>query len=80
MTLPDDGLAWELGPDGHLYRLRAAAAPDLFLPGWQWALVRYVRVLDPQASFAGNAPVGKLLLTLDGKTLASVPLTLWPGP
>jgi len=80
VTLPDDALASEFGPDGQLYRLRAASAPDVFLPNWQWALVRPVRVLDLKTLFTGNQPVGSLLLTLDGNTLARVPLTAWPGP
>ena len=79
-TLPDDALSSEFGPDGRLYRLRTAGAPDVFLPNWQWAMVRTVRVLDPKAPFTDDRPVGSLLLTLDGNTLARAPLTAWPGP
>ncbi len=80
VTLPDDALASEIGPDGRRYRLRVGGAPDLFMPNWQWRVARTVRVIDRKAVFTGDKPVGSLILTLDGNTLARVPLTVWPGP
>ncbi len=80
-ALPDDGLAWETGPDGLPYRLRADPGHDIFLPTWQWPLVQPVRVIDHSVPLTGTAPVGTLLLTLPGSgTLASVPLRVWQSP
>lgn len=79
-ALPDDALAWEVGPDGQAYRLRAAEPSDLFLPSWQWRLLEPVRRLDTTAIFTGTLPVGELWWTLGGQVVASTPLTVWQGP
>jgi D-alanyl-D-alanine carboxypeptidase (penicillin-binding protein 5/6) len=80
VELPDNALAWEIGPDGKAYRLRAVGSVDLFLPAWQWQLVQPVRVLNPTAVFTSALPVGQLLWMLNGQVLAQQPLTIWPGP
>ncbi len=79
-ALPDNGLAWETGPDGHPYRLRTVKASDIFLPAWQRSLLQPVRRLDTTAPLTGTLPVGELQWVLAGETLASAPLTVWRGP
>ena len=79
-ALPDNALAWEVGPDGRAYRLRTAEPAALFLPSWQWRLVQPVRGLDAAAVFTNTAPVGELWWTLAGQTITSTPLTVWQGP
>jgi serine-type D-Ala-D-Ala carboxypeptidase (penicillin-binding protein 5/6) len=81
LALADNALAWQTGADGHIYRLRAAPKTNgLFLPTWEWPLVRSVVVISPTATLTGALPVGTLELTLAGQPLASVPLTVWSGP
>jgi serine-type D-Ala-D-Ala carboxypeptidase (penicillin-binding protein 5/6) len=81
VTLPDDALAWETGPDGRAYRLRADATTDLFLPTWQWQYVQPIRVIDPTVPLTGTAPIGELKITLPGgQTLATLPLHVWQSP
>lgn len=79
-ALPDNGLAWETGSDGNSYRLRTEKASDIFLPAWQRALVQPIRRLDATVPLTGTLPVGELQWVLAGETLASEPLTVWPGP
>jgi D-alanyl-D-alanine carboxypeptidase (penicillin-binding protein 5/6) len=79
-ALPDNGLAWEVGADGRLYRLRSAEADDVFLPAWQRPLVQPVRRLDASVPLTSTMPIGELEWVLAGETLASVPLTVWHGP
>ncbi len=79
-ALPDDALAWELGPSGRLHRLRSAAVFDIFLPAWQWPLLRPVRYIDSTASFTGTAPVGELAWTLGSEVVATVPLVAVQSP
>jgi D-alanyl-D-alanine carboxypeptidase len=79
-ALPDDALAWEVGPDGKAYRLRTAAPSDVFLPSWQWRLTQPVRGLDAAAAFTSTLPVGELRWMLGGQIVASTPLTVWQGP
>lgn len=78
--LPDDALAWEIGPGGRLYRLRAAQAFDVYLPAWQWQLTEPVRRLDASAPLTGTLPVGELQWMLGNEIVATVPLTTWLGP
>jgi hypothetical protein len=73
-------LAWEVGPDGQAYRLRAAEPSDLFLPSWQWRLVEPVRRLDATVPLTDTLPVGELRWLLGGQVVASTPLTVWQGP
>ncbi len=78
--LPDDALAWEIGPGGRLYRLRAAQTFDVYLPAWQWHLAEPVRRLDASAPLTGTLPVGELQWVLGHEIVATVPLTTWLGP
>ncbi len=80
VSLPENALSGELGPDGKIYRLRAATSTDVFLPAWQWPLVRPVVSLNAGVPLTGTVPVGSFRLTLGGQTLASVPIEVWPGP
>ena len=57
-ALPDNGLAWETGPDAYRYRLRTAKANDVFLPAWQWPLVQPIRRLDASVPLTSTLPVG----------------------
>ncbi len=62
------------------YRLRAPERAELFLPRWQWTLVRPALALDAAAPLTGTLPVGTLTLTFAGQPLTSVPLTVWQSP
>jgi len=79
-ALPDNALGWEIGADGRAYRLAAADKADLFLPTWQWRLVQPVRVLSADTPLTSTLPVGLLHYMLDGRVLATVPLTVWQKP
>jgi hypothetical protein len=52
----------------------------LLLPAWQWPLIRPVRAITATLPFNGTLPVGTLRYLYGGQVLASVPLTLLPGP
>ena len=80
LALPDDALAWADGPDGELHRLTTSGSEDVFLPTWEWQVVRYVRVIDPTAPMTGARPIGTLRLVFDGGVIAVAPLTVMPGP
>lgn len=80
LDLPADALAWELGPDGKLYRLQADAPPELHLAVWQWRLVQPVRQLAASAMFTGTLPVGEVRWRLGDQVLASSPLVVVQGP
>ncbi|MGQ9490367.1 MAG: D-alanyl-D-alanine carboxypeptidase family protein [Anaerolineae bacterium] len=79
-TLPDNALAWEVGPQARLYRLRSAAIFDIFLPTWQWPLLQPVRRIDSTVPFTGTVPVGQLEWRLGDAVVATVPLTVVQGP
>lgn len=79
-ALPDDALAWELGPSARLYRLRSAAIFDIFLPVWQWPLLQPVRRINNTVPFTGTIPVGQLEWVLGGEVVAIVPLTVVQKP
>ena len=80
VSLPENALSGELGPDGKIYRLRTVTSTDVFLPAWQWPLVRPVVTLNAGVPLTGTVPIGSLRLTLGSQTLASVPIDAWPGP
>jgi D-alanyl-D-alanine carboxypeptidase (penicillin-binding protein 5/6) len=80
VDLPDDALAWEINPTGQRYRLRAAESQDVFLPSWQWPLVRVNRMLDPSVPVTTSLPVGTLTLAFGSSPLARLPLFVWPNP
>lgn len=78
--LPDDALAWEVGPEDRLYRLRSTDTFDIFLPAWQWPLVQPVRWIDASAPLTGTLPVGSLTWLLGSDVVATVPLAVVHGP
>jgi serine-type D-Ala-D-Ala carboxypeptidase (penicillin-binding protein 5/6) len=80
VALADNALAWTTGLDGQPYRLRPEKRTDIFLPAWQWTLVQATSQLDAAAPLTSTLPVGTLTLTLAGRSLGSVPLSVWQGP
>jgi D-alanyl-D-alanine carboxypeptidase (penicillin-binding protein 5/6) len=78
--LPDDALAWEIGPTGQRYRLRAMETRNTFLPAWQWSLARVNRQLSFADPVTNTSPVGTLTLTLGGSPLAELPLGVLVSP
>ena len=80
VDLPGDALAWESGPAGRRYRLRAAESQDVFLPAWQWPLARVDRSLYPTVPLTSTASIGTLTLTLGGSPVIQLPLAVWASP
>lgn len=80
VDLPDDALAWEVGPDGRRYRLRAIQPADLLLMSWQWPLTHLGRTLDWTVPPTATLPVGTLTLSIGAQPLAHLPLAVWQGP
>ncbi len=80
VTLPDDALAWELGPADRLYRLHSTASSAIFLPAWQWSLLQPVRRLDATVPLTSTLPVGTLDWVLADQVVATVPLSVLDGP
>lgn len=80
VELPDNGLAWELGPEDRLYRLHSAASSAIFLPAWQWSLLQPVRRLDATVPLTSTLPVGTLDWVLVDQVVATVPLNVLDGP
>jgi D-alanyl-D-alanine carboxypeptidase (penicillin-binding protein 5/6) len=79
-ALPNDALAWAIGSDGALYRLRSVESSDVFMPVWQWRLTQPVRRLDATAPLTGTLPVGELSWRMGGQGVASAPLLPWQAP
>jgi D-alanyl-D-alanine carboxypeptidase (penicillin-binding protein 5/6) len=67
--------AWVRSPDGRPWRVVAPDAPDLFLPRWQWPLVRAHATLN-QISGDPTQPAGTLRWDLGGTLLAEAPAFL----
>jgi serine-type D-Ala-D-Ala carboxypeptidase (penicillin-binding protein 5/6) len=80
VALPDNALAWEIGPTGQRYRLLTAESRDTFLPAWQWPLARVDRQLNLTDPVTNTSPVGTLTLTLGGSPLTQLPLGVWVSP
>jgi D-alanyl-D-alanine carboxypeptidase (penicillin-binding protein 5/6) len=80
VALPDNALAWELGPAGQHYRLLAMETRDMFLPAWQWPLARVDRELNLTGPITNTSPVGTLTLTLGDSPLTQLPLGVWISP
>ena len=80
VELPDDALAWEIGPAGMRYRLRTTGSRDAFLPAWQWPLTQVGRTLNPTVPLTSTSPIGTLTLTLGGSPLVQLPLGAWVSP
>lgn len=67
--------SWLWLPDGQSLRVAADAPPDLFLPVWQWPLVRPQFVLGP-AEAGVDQPSGVIRWYLGNRLLAEAPATL----
>ncbi len=71
---PDGPASWLWTADGRPLHVAARDAPDLFLPRWQWPLVRPVLVVTAQP-IAPNQPVGVIRWYLGNQLLAEAPAT-----
>ncbi len=80
VDLPDDALAWEVGPDGRRYRLRTVQPDELLLMSWQWPLTQFSRKLDWTAPPTATLPIGTLTLSIGGQPLKHLALAVWQGP
>jgi serine-type D-Ala-D-Ala carboxypeptidase (penicillin-binding protein 5/6) len=80
VALPDDALAWELGPADRFYRLHSADSSAIFLPAWQWSLLQPVRRLDATVPLTSTLPVGTLEWVLADQVVATMPLRVMGGP
>jgi D-alanyl-D-alanine carboxypeptidase (penicillin-binding protein 5/6) len=80
VALPDNALAWEIGPAGQRYRLLTMETRDTFLPAWQWPLAQVDRQLNLTDPVTNTSPVGTLTLTLGGSPLTQLPLGVWVSP
>ncbi len=76
----EDASAWVTATNDRYFHLRATERAELFLPRWQWTLVRPALALDAAVPLTGTLPVGTLTLTFAGQPLTSVPLTVWQSP
>jgi D-alanyl-D-alanine carboxypeptidase (penicillin-binding protein 5/6) len=71
---PDGPASWLWTADGQPLRVATSDAPDLFLPQWQWPLVRPVLVVTAQP-IEPNRPVGVIRWYLGNQLLAEAPAT-----
>jgi D-alanyl-D-alanine carboxypeptidase (penicillin-binding protein 5/6) len=71
---PAGPASWLRTADGRPLRAVASAPPDLFLPQWQWPLVRPVLTLTASA-IAPDQPVGVIRWYLGNQLLAEAPAT-----
>jgi D-alanyl-D-alanine carboxypeptidase len=71
---PAGPVSWLWLDDGRPARVAAGAAPDLFLPLWQWPLVRPQFVPDPASGHA--LPAGMIRWYLGNQLLAETPAIL----
>ncbi len=76
LALSQSGLNRVHWPDGRVRELRADTTPEVFLPRWQWPLVRVVRVLD--ADVPGER-AGRAIFRVGPRVIAEVPLR-WQEP
>ena len=72
---PAGPASWLWLPDGRPLRVAADAPPDLFLPVWQWPLVRPQLVLGP-AEAGADQGYGVIRWYLGNRLLAEAPATL----
>ena len=77
LTLPRDGFNRMHWNDGRVRELRAESEPEVFLPRWQWPLVRVTRVV--QGDGEPGSLAGKAIFFLNSRTLAEVSLR-WKEP
>ncbi len=71
---PEGPSSWLRSADGRPLRVAASAAPDLFLPVWQWPLVRPQFV--PTPAEAGDESPGVIRWYLGNRLLAQAPAIL----
>jgi serine-type D-Ala-D-Ala carboxypeptidase (penicillin-binding protein 5/6) len=72
---PAGPVSWLWLPNGRPLRVVAAAPPDLFLPAWQWPLVRPQLVLN-LAEAGADQPSGVMRWYLGNRLLAEEPAVL----
>lgn len=77
LALPHNGFNRMRWDDGRVRELSAASKPEVFLPRWQWPLVRVARVIRGDGE--PGSPAGKAIFSLSSRTLAEVPLR-WKEP
>lgn len=77
LALPHDGFNRVRWGDGRVRELSAASEPEVFLPRWQWPLVRVTRVIRGDGE--PGSPAGKAIFSVSSRTLAEVPLR-WKEP
>jgi D-alanyl-D-alanine carboxypeptidase (penicillin-binding protein 5/6) len=77
LGLPHNGLSRQRWPDGRVRELVAEAEPAVFLPRWQWPLVRTAIVINRDG--ADDAPAGKAIYRLGTRMLAETSLR-WRDP
>ncbi|HNU05991.1 MAG TPA: D-alanyl-D-alanine carboxypeptidase family protein [Anaerolineae bacterium] len=65
-------VSWLRSDDGRPLRVVAQTPPDLFLPQWQWPLVRPLLV-QTAATIAPNQPIGVVRWYLGNQLLAEAP-------
>ena len=73
--LPVGPASWIVAPDGRPLRVTAPDAPDLFLPSWQWPLVRPQVVLQAIPADL-SLPAGVVRWYLGNKLLGEAPVVL----
>lgn len=72
---PQGLTAWVQAADGRPYLVTAADPPDIFLPDWQWPLLRTQPILAPTSAESGP-PAGVIRWYLANDLLAEAPATL----
>ncbi len=77
LTLPYNDLNRMRWEDGRVRELVAESEPEVFLPRWQWPLVRAIRVVD-QGGQAGSV-AGRVIFRVGSQTIVEVPLR-WRKP
>ncbi|HEY63825.1 MAG TPA: D-alanyl-D-alanine carboxypeptidase [Caldilineae bacterium] len=77
LELPRNDLSRVRWPDGRVRELAAASAPEVFLPRWQWPLIRMVYVIEGDGT--PGSPAGRAIFRVGPQVIAEVPLT-WREP
>ncbi len=77
LTLPHDELSRVYWDDGRVRELVAESEPAVFLPRWQWPLVRVARVISGDGT--PGSPAGQAIFWVGPRTVAEVPLR-WREP
>jgi len=74
LTLPSDRLSRYEDNEGRRWTLRLGEQRAVFLPRWQWPLVRLFRWIDPTAQPADGNVIGVLRFSIGHYLLAKLPL------